>query len=417
MPAAIASAGLRRRIGAPPTATLPASSRSRAEDRLRQFGASGADQAGQPDHLAERTAQAHVRAACGCVRPATDSTTGPERLRGTLEQIGDRPSDHQPHDLRLVQLGGGADRHQAAVAQHGDRDRRAREPRACGARCRSPRRLRRADCRITPNRRRASSSVSDDVGSSSASRRTPARSARMISSNCRCAAPRSPARVQGDSASLQPELRQHRPRALRELRRSRKMPPMRESSPTNRFSAIDRSAKMSGSWWMTRMPAACASAGERNATARAVHGDAAGVRLVHALDHAHQRRFAGAVLAHQGQHLAGPDVERHVGERLHHAEPAPTRRARRAAAWWTGLRSLLADPVLELREVLGRDQVGGDVGLLRQRRVVLDRSDKEGNGRRALLAGVDPFVPRKPVGLPPPKASQARLPSMPTPIT
>ncbi len=44
------------------------------------------------------------------------------------------------------------------------------------------------------------------------------------------------------------------------------------------------------------------------------------VGQVHARDGLDERRLAGAVVADQGDHLAGVDVEVHVGERLHGAE-------------------------------------------------------------------------------------------------
>ena len=117
--------------------------------------------------------------------------------------------------------------------------------------------------RTIANRRRVSSSVSEEVGSSSASSRTPARSARMISTSWRCAAPRSPARVQGERLSRSPN-RSNSARVRRtRSRRSRNTPAVRRRSPMKRFSATDRSGAMSGSWWMTRTPSAWASAARR----------------------------------------------------------------------------------------------------------------------------------------------------------
>ena len=48
----------------------------------------------------------------------------------------------------------------------------------------------------------------------------------------------------------------------------------------------------------------------------AVDRQRAGIRLVVAVDDLEQRGLAGPVLAHKGENLAGPDVERDVGEGL-----------------------------------------------------------------------------------------------------
>jgi hypothetical protein len=42
---------------------------------------------------------------------------------------------------------------------------------------------------------------------------------------------------------------------------------------------------------------------------------AAGIRRELARGDAHQRRLSGAVFAHEGEHFAGGDVERHVVDR------------------------------------------------------------------------------------------------------
>jgi hypothetical protein len=51
-----------------------------------------------------------------------------------------------------------------------------------------------------------------------------------------------------------------------------------------------------------------------------VHREVAGVRGVDAGEQLHQRRLAGAVLADDGEHLVVPQLEVHVGERLHAGE-------------------------------------------------------------------------------------------------
>ena len=53
----------------------------------------------------------------------------------------------------------------------------------------------------------------------------------------------------------------------------------------------------------------------------AVEQDRPGVELVHAADRLDQGRLAGAVVAEQGEHLAGVDVERHAVERDDRVEP------------------------------------------------------------------------------------------------
>ena len=67
------------------------------------------------------------------------------------------------------------------------------------------------------------------------------------------------------------------------------------------------------SWWMTTTPAARASRGERMRRVRRPPR-LAGVWLIHAAQDFDERRFAGAILAHDGVHFAGPDLEIDAGE-------------------------------------------------------------------------------------------------------
>ena len=60
---------------------------------------------------------------------------------------------------------------------------------------------------------------------------------------------------------------------------------------------------------MVAMPAFIAACGLANATGSPSQLDAALVGLVHAGEHLDQRGLAGAVLAEQAVHLAGPDLE------------------------------------------------------------------------------------------------------------
>ena len=77
---------------------------------------------------------------------------------------------------------------------------------------------------------------------------------------------------------------------------------------------------MSGSWWITRMPAACASAGARRRTGAPsiatspVSGWCTPSMMRASVD------LPGAVLADQRQDLARPDRQGDVRQRLHNAE-------------------------------------------------------------------------------------------------
>ena len=83
--------------------------------------------------------------------------------------------------------------------------------------------------------------------------------------------------------------------------------------PRKMFSATVSSGNSSSSWCTVAMPAACASRGEANRTGRAIDEDLALVGLVQAGHDLDEGGLAGAVLAHQGMHLAGAHVEADVG--------------------------------------------------------------------------------------------------------
>ena len=70
-------------------------------------------------------------------------------------------------------------------------------------------------------------------------------------------------------------------------------------------------------WWIMPMPARMASPGEWKTCGCAVDQDLALVRLVHAVELAHQRAFAGAVLAQQGVHFAGVHIKIDMVVRQH----------------------------------------------------------------------------------------------------
>ncbi len=85
------------------------------------------------------------------------------------------------------------------------------------------------------------------------------------------------------------------------------------------FSAIDISGIRASSWWMMMIPSASESLMSRKLRSSPSKNDrplvaAAGID---AAEHLHQRRLAGAVLAHEGVDLAGLHGEVDVAQRLH----------------------------------------------------------------------------------------------------
>ena len=84
---------------------------------------------------------------------------------------------------------------------------------------------------------------------------------------------------------------------------------------TRMFSATVMSGSTAGCWWTIAMPSWVAIAGVSPSDSSAVHRDRAGVGNGRPGRHAHQGRLAGTVLAEQRVHLAGQDLERHVGQR------------------------------------------------------------------------------------------------------
>ena len=90
-------------------------------------------------------------------------------------------------------------------------------------------------------------------------------------------------------------------------------PPLR---PSTRFSATDRSGKEIGSWWISVMPSLCAAIGRGDVDVRAVEGERAARRAMHAGENLGEGRFPGAVLAEQRMDLAAPKVEIDVAQHL-----------------------------------------------------------------------------------------------------
>ena len=89
------------------------------------------------------------------------------------------------------------------------------------------------------------------------------------------------------------------------------------------------------SWWMIAIPAFSASRTLAKRTGAPAIADLAVVVGLHAGQDLHQRRLAGAVLAHQRVHLAAAEVEADPGQRGHAGEAladAPRRQQRPGSA-------------------------------------------------------------------------------------
>ena len=183
-----------------------------------------------------------------------------------------------------------------------------------------------------PNRRCASSSV--ERGGRLVEARaggTPARRPRMISISCRCAGPRPRQGPAASMRSLEPEPGQHAPRARPRSGPVDERPGARWRSPMKMFSATESSGMISGSWWMTRMPASCAS---RGATRSGLGGrrpgssPASGAML--ALEDA-QSASTCRRRSRRPAPVTSParQVQAHALERLDHAEPLGDRRGAR----------------------------------------------------------------------------------------
>ena len=214
-----------------------------------------------PTHLALADRQADIVDLVRWSGRSPSSSVSPELQLSRREQVGDVAPDHELGDALLARAGRRRIVDQPAVAQHDDAvgelddlvqpvrdvdDRSAIGAQAGG----SP-----------SNRRRASSSVSDEVGSSKAISRPPARTARMISIICRCAGPSVAQSWRGAHVALHAEGREHAVRALFKRAPIEQDAAKSGMSPTKMFSATVRLGTISGSWWMTRMPAAWLSRG------------------------------------------------------------------------------------------------------------------------------------------------------------
>ena len=78
------------------------------------------------------------------------------------------------------------------------------------------------------------------------------------------------------------------------------------------FSETVSELKSLKAWWTIPMPAAMASSAEWKRTSLAAQSDRPFVRLLQPIEERHQRRLAGAVLAHDRVDLAARDGEVHM---------------------------------------------------------------------------------------------------------
>ena len=253
------------------------------------------------------------------VRPRTERTAFPLRRPPLSKRSADRPADHRLHDFRLRELGGRPRLDQTAVAQHRDAVRQiAHLPHAM-------RDIDHADAvvssrRTTRNNRWASSSVSDEVGSSRASTRRPRRSARMIS---RVAAGRRevPRRHPGAKLFLQSEFAPACATVrLREIvsieEDSARSPEVAEKQVLGDGHVRNDVRLLVDHANPERVRVARATASPPNAPGEQF----ALVGRKDALEYPDEGRFSGAVFPDQGEHLARMNRERHVVERLNDAE-------------------------------------------------------------------------------------------------
>ena len=118
-PARIAARGDDRRTGLPPTSTRPVDLRIEAEQRLRDLGSPGADQAGQADHLAGADLERDVAELARARQLLDAQQLVAGRRRHVLgDVLVEAAADHQVHQRRLVERAGRLGRDVGAVAQH-----------------------------------------------------------------------------------------------------------------------------------------------------------------------------------------------------------------------------------------------------------------------------------------------------------
>ena len=100
------------------------------------------------------------------------------------------------------------------------------------------------------------------------------------------------------------------------------------ASAASRFSSTDSAGISENCWNTMPMPCAIASRGDVKRDLRSVDVNGAAIRLVEPVEDLHQRALAGAVLAEQGQHFAGCDLEADIVIGDDGAEFLPDRRQR-----------------------------------------------------------------------------------------
>ena len=145
-------------------------------------------------------------------------------------------------------------------------------------------------------------------------------SALAISTICCCATARPETRARGSrwmwsSSNSAAALR------LSAFSSSQKPTPFRRGSrPMKMFWATERWPIRFSSWWMMLIPMSCAARGVLISTSAPLTRIVAGVGAVDPGQDLHERGLAGAVLAHQGVDLAGPELEPCAVERVHARE-------------------------------------------------------------------------------------------------
>ena len=304
---------------APVEQQLAARERGDAEERLDELGATGALQAGDADDLAGAQLEVDVVdvAVAGAAQlEARLAEHG--ALLGLGEVRGDRAADHAAHQLVGVELRGRAARDERAVLQHGDgvaevedllqpvrdvEDRDAARLEAAHDRVeqldlvvgeRGRRLVHLDDPRVDRERLHDLDDLllGDGEGAH--------RGIRVDA-------------VDAELGRAAPASRGPSPCGRRSRRAC-------GSRPRNTFCATVRSGSRLNSWKTVASPARAAWTGCVNAHLVAAERDRAGVALVDAREDLHEGRLAGAVLADEAVHLAGPEREPDAVQHLHAEE-------------------------------------------------------------------------------------------------
>ena len=250
------------------------------------------------------------------VRPLTSSATSPIRARSLCDVVLERPADHQPDDVGIVDTG---HRRRCVATLRPSRKivTRSQSARTSSSRCEMKMMVRPSSrsLRAMPNSVSTSFGVSGAVGSSMmmSRRRWRARGRSRPSAGRRWTGRASDAvNVDAHAQKLH-----QRARLAPSSRPSGRAPSGASSSrPSTRFSATDRSGNEIGSWWISVMPRCCAAMGEATSTGRPFERERAARRAVHAGEDLGEGRLARAVLAQKRVDLALVQVEVDVGQYL-----------------------------------------------------------------------------------------------------